>query len=415
MLFYRKALSKDSLYKRLNAIYQLQSGCPFVVAEIDALLQIFPKKLPVIEFMEGEDLDFMSLPQWLFSLGYTRSYEVESKGSFALRGDILDIFPINEENPVRIDFFGDTVEKIKPYDLATGERLPSKKRQTLLAATDVVLKEGEQEKIARILDKESKNFKTSEAYSRAREIVAELLDNGGERSFLLPLLENSTDIFNLLPKDTVIVFDEGKALWDKFNAIYKEHEERFHRLRDGGEAFAFSFYQLQEKQSFLQCLAAFRQVVLQTFSSNPFFFEPMKIFNFRFTPTSRYLNGIPALVTDLKNWLKGGYRTILFCGDENRALKMRDVLLEEYLPVKQSAEELSMQGGVTISSESVEKGFVLHECKLAVIGTNDLYVKPSESKRIRRKRGDTFSSPEVGDYAVHETHGIGKMIGTKKI
>ena len=415
VLFYRKALSKDSLYKRLNAIYELQNGCSFVVAEIDALLQIFPKKLPVINFVEGEDIDFLSLTQNLVSLGYTRSYEVESKGSFALRGDILDIFPINEENPVRIDFFGDTVEKIKPYDLATGDRLPSKKRQTILCATDVVLGDNEEEKIARILDKESKNFKTSEAYSRAREIVTELIENGGERSFLLPLLENSTNIFELLPKETVIVFDEGKTLWDRLNAIYKEHEERFHRLRDGGEAFTFSFYQLQEKQAFLQGLTSFRQVVLQTFSANPFFFEPMKIFNFRFTPTSRYLNGIPALVTDLKNWMKGGYRVVLFCGDENRALKMREVLLEEYLPVTQTADDLSKQSGVTICSETIEKGFVLHECKLAVIGTSDLYVKPSDSKRIRRKRGDTFSAPEVGDYAVHETHGIGKIIGTKKI
>ena len=95
VLFYRKALSKDSLYKRLNGIHALQNGCQFVAAEIDALLQIFPKNLPTIELAEGEEIDFLSLPERLVKLGYTRSFEVESKGSFALRGDILDIFPIN--------------------------------------------------------------------------------------------------------------------------------------------------------------------------------------------------------------------------------------------------------------------------------------------------------------------------------
>ena len=65
--------------------------------------------------------------------------------------------------------------------------------------------------------------------------------------------------------------------------------------------------------------------------------------------------------------------------------------------------------------EKAEKGFVLHECKLALIGSGDLYTKAPDTRRVRRKRGDMFSAPEVGDYAVHETHGIGRVIGTKKI
>lgn len=120
VLLYRKALSKDSLFKRLSGIYALQSGCPVVTAEIDALVQLFPKRIPSILLKEGEDADFLSLPAKLVEMGYTRGFEVETKGAFALRGDILDIFPVNAENPVRIDFFGDTVEKIKPYDLVTG-------------------------------------------------------------------------------------------------------------------------------------------------------------------------------------------------------------------------------------------------------------------------------------------------------
>ena len=123
VLTYRKALSKDSLYRRLNGIYELWNGCDVITAEIDALVQLFPKKLPALTFKEGEDYDFLSLPKTLTKMGYVRNFEVETKGVFAIRGDILDIYPINAEHPVRIDFFGDTIEKIKPYDEATGERL----------------------------------------------------------------------------------------------------------------------------------------------------------------------------------------------------------------------------------------------------------------------------------------------------
>ena len=113
VLLYRKAISKDSLFRRLEGIHALKQGCPVVTAEIDSLVQLFPKNVPPLLFKEGEDEDFVALPTKLVNLGYVRSFEVETKGVFAIRGDILDIYPVNAENPVRIDFFGDTVEKIK--------------------------------------------------------------------------------------------------------------------------------------------------------------------------------------------------------------------------------------------------------------------------------------------------------------
>ncbi len=417
VLLYRKALSKDSLFKRLNGIYALENGCPVVTAEIDALVQLFPKTLPVLELKEGEDVDFLSLPAKLSQMGYVRGFEVETKGAFALRGDILDVYPINADNPVRVDFFGDTVEKIKPYDFATGERLENVKALTILSATDVFARDGDGKTVEKALKDGLKTFTSSESYARGKEIADEILsDPQGEKSaFLMPLLKNSVDFFSVLPKDAVLVFDEGKTLWDKFNALYKEHEERFRRLQSGGEAFPFSFGQYTDQGGFLASGSAFRRLALQTFTGKPFFFEPLKIFNLAATPAAKYLNGFPALLTDVKNWLKGGYRVLLCCGDASRAAKMGELLSDEYVSTVSLPDKLDDFKGVCARAERLDKGFILHECKLAVIGSGDLYTKPPEQKRIRRKRGDMFSAPEVGDYAVHETHGIGKVVGTKKI
>ena len=415
VLLYRKALSKDSLFKRLHGIYALQNGFDVVTAEIDALLQLFPKKIPSVTFIEGEDFDFSALPKILTEMGYVRGFEVESRGVFALRGDILDIYPISG-NPVRIDFFGDTVEKIKPYDILTGERLTGVKEITVLAATDVFVEEEEKSVLRRTVSESIKSFKTSQSYTRAREIADEILSHENcNSSFLLPILKNSTDFFSILPENTVLIFDEGKTLWDKFNALYKEHEERFLRLREGGEVFDFSRGQYIEKQLFLDKLGGVRKVALQTFTGNPFFFSPLKTYNFSATPTARYLNGVSALLTDISNWLKGGYRVLLYCGDSARAVKMGETLGEEYLSTVKLPDSLSEFKGVCILDEKLDKGMVLHGCKLAVVGTGDLYTKVQDTRRIRRKRGDMFSAPEVGDYVVHETHGIGKAVGMKKI
>ncbi|MBQ8428802.1 MAG: transcription-repair coupling factor [Clostridia bacterium] len=415
VLLYRKALSKDSLFKRLNGIYALQSGCDIVVAEIDALLQLFPKKLPSVTFTEGEDFDFTSLATTLTQMGYVRAFEVETRGVFALRGDILDIYPVNG-NPVRIDFFGDTVEKIKPYDILTGERLAGVKQVTILAATDVLVTEEEKPALRQRIERETKTFKTSESYTRARAIADELLSNENlDEAFLLPLLQNTTDFFSVLPENAVLIFDEGKTLWDKFNALYKEHEERFHRLQDGGEAFSFTLSQYMEKDLFLEKVLTTRRVALQTFTGNPFFFQPLKIFNFTATPTTKYLNGVSALLTDIHNWSKGGYRVLLYCGDSARAVKMSEQLGEEYLSTVKLPDSISQLKGVCVLDEKLDKGMVLHECKTAIIGTGDLYTKVENTRRLRRKRGDMFVAPEVGDFVVHETHGIGKAIGMQKL
>lgn len=415
VLLYRKALSKDSLFKRLNGVYALQNGCEVVTAEIDALLQLFPKKVPSITFKEGEDFDFIDLASTLTNMGYVRASEVETRGVFALRGDILEIYPVTGD-PVRVDFFGDTVEKIKPFDILTGDRLPNVKQVTILAATDVLVSEKEKPLLRERLKRETKAFKTSEAYTRACVIADEILSDESMRAaFLMPLLENSVDFFSVLPENAVVIFDEGKTLWDKFNALYKEYEERFHRLQTGGEAFSFTGDQYMKKEVFLEKLSSVRRVALQTFTGNPFFFQPLAIHNFSATPTTKYLNGVSALLNDIRNWLRGGYRVLLYCGDNARAAKMSERLAEEYIPTVGLPDTLSRLKGVCVLDEKLDKGMVLHEAKIALIGTGDLYTKVENTRRLRRKRGDMFVAPEVGDFVVHETHGIGKAVGMRKI
>ena len=197
VLLYKDAVSKDALFRRLNALYEISRGAKCIVADVEALMQIFPKKLPVLKLKEGEDVDFSSLASRLTAMGYVRSAAVESKGAFALRGDILDIFPVNAENPARVDFFGDTAEKIKPYNFITGERLPLVKELSVCAATDVFFEEGEQRRVKEILFGELSDFKDAAAYNRASAVAGEIsakLEGGapfGGASFLLPVLENA--------------------------------------------------------------------------------------------------------------------------------------------------------------------------------------------------------------------------------
>ena len=419
VLLYKDAVSKDALYRRLEALWRIQNGARLTVCDVESLMQLFPREVRSLTLREGEETDFSSLPARLVSLGYTRTNSVENRGQFALRGDILDLYPTVGE-PARVDFFGDTVEKIKPYNFLTGERLSTVREWTIVAATDVFIEREEVEGIREVLFGELKNFKDAGAYERALSIAGEIsakLDEGttfGGASYLLPLLKNTVD-FRTFFGDVLYIFDECKLIEDKADALYKEHEERCALLRRGGEAFSFTREQYIEREELYALLHSVRAAAFQTFAASTRFFQPLKIYNLHCSPVGKYLNGFQNLISDVRSWRANKYRVLIFCGTQARADKLREVFDEEGIGSSAPPASLELLKGVAVSAEELESGLILHEQKLVVIGMGELYTKSAVKKRIRRKRNDLFTSPEVGDYAVHETHGVGRIIGTKKI
>ena len=420
VLLYKDAISKDALFRRLTALYRVQKGVRVTVCDVESLMQLFPRQLPVLTLREGEDVDFSALTEILVRLGYVRRSTVENKGNFTLRGDILDIFPINAENPIRVDFFGDTVEKIKPYNFVTGERLPIVSEIDVAAATDVFIESDELPRLKDLVYSELPSFKNAQAYERAQNIASDLfskLENGistGGTAFLMPILENSVD-FKTFIGDALFLIDEGKLVGDKMDAVYKEHIERHSMLRRGGEAFSFGLSQLTPREDFLAAFSSLRVGALQTFAARSYFCEPVRIYNLNSSPVGRYLNSFTDLSADIRSWRRNGYRILIYCGTPSRADKMREFLADEGISYTANPESLGIFEGVCVTSEELERGVILHDQKLVVIGTGDIYTKSTAKKRIRRKRNDMFTSPEVGDYAVHETHGIGRITGTKMI
>ena len=420
VLLYKEAVSRDSLFRRLEALHRIRQGARRIVCDVESLMQLFPAEVPCLTLREGEEVDFADLPRRLVAMGYVRGTAVESRGCFALRGDILDIFPVGADDPVRVDFFGDTVEKIKPYSFATGERLALAPSLEIVAATDIQIGEEERAAIKDAMAAELSSWKDAAAYERAQTIagdVAARLDAGapfGGASYLFPLLKNRTDFASFIG-DALYVFDECKLIDDRMDALCKEHAERFFTLKRGGEAFSFCRGQLAGREEMYARFASLRTCALQSFASRVPFFDPLKIYNLHATPVGRYLNGFANLATDVRRWAAGGYRVLLFCGTAARAGKMRELLAEEGLPVVPCPASADLLRGAAVTEEELPAGLVLHEAKLAVIGTGDLYTKAVRQKRIRRRRNDMFTSPEVGDYAVHETHGIGRTTGTQKI
>lgn len=420
VLLYKSAVSKDALFKRIEGICAILDGAEITVCDVESAMQLVPASLPTMNIVKSEEYDYSALPSALVQMGYVREYSVETKGVFAVRGDILDIFPVGAENPVRIDFFGDAVERIRPYDFSSGERLPEADRVRILPAVDCVIGKEEVGDICDKLKACLKECKTDLQFNRSSTLVDEILFRLSQgvpftgQDFIFPLLKCARTVFDIMPPETLVIFDECMSLSEKMKLLYKEHEGRFSELLSSGEVLSFSGRQFISGEKFLSCSSKFLNMAVQTFTAQIPFFRPLKTFNLHTVPSHSYLNDVPLLAEDIKIWLNNGYRVLIFADGVNHYEKLVSLLDEAYIGVSPVPDALEALVDVTVSSEALFRGFILHGARLAVVGSGDIFTKTS-AKRIRKRRGDMFTAPEVGDYAVHEKHGIGRITGTKKI
>ena len=421
VLLYNKAFNKDAYYERITAIYQLIKGVSFVTCTFESLLQLLPEKLDFIELKTDEEYDLSEFCARLVKMGYTRVDEVDGKGRFSLRGDIMHIFPVNYDSPVRIDFFGDAIEKMV-YFGADGNAAGETKKLVILPTTDFTIDSAEKAMVKSALRESVRAFGTQIYASRARDIANELTelletdDNSAALSFVLPLLScMKGSIRKFMGEDAVVIYDECKLLNDSLQGALKEFADRRISLAANGESFNFSAGQYKTPEALFKELDLPRKLALQSLTSQIPFFNPLKTFRFNCTSVPRYALKPDDFFEDVRSWKITGYRVLVCCGNSERAAR-----LHGYLEDKKIFSDLGDNfpadfSGVKITSFYLANGFIYHDAKLAVIGTNDLYSRKETQKKIKRKSGDVYYAPEVGDYCVHEKHGVGIVRGVERI
>lgn len=422
VLLYKSAFDRTSLFARLNALYEIKNGARFVVTTFQSLLQLFPRDIPTIKIRKNEVYDIGGIVNKLVKFGYRREEFADDRATFALRGDILEINPVNGEYSYRVDFFGDEVESVFRFYGEDRENKTAVTEFEIIAATDVIVGDDEVEDIKQTLRQSLSRFGTLSVRDDARKIVNDLeekLDGGvpcGELQFVMPILKSVTDDFTTyMPMDTLVVYDESKMLVDGITATLKDHSERLLTLGRAGKIFDFSARQLSDCRKLIKRLNSFREVAFQNITTTINFFNPLKTYSLRCSPVARYTADFEAIYDDVKNWKFGGYKVIICCGNDKRADSLSDELYARGCMCVRGDNAEARNGVAVVTSYFLPSGLIYHSAKLVLIGTGDLYIATKENKRIKRKRGDLFQAPEVGDYAVHEVHGIGYVKGVKRI
>lgn len=420
--------SPDELSSRIQALNFLLTGEQGIVLTTPQGVQYKlsnPKEYQAVrqEIRVEVEYDLTDLTSWLISSGYRRENLVAKPGEFALRGDILDIYPLDRENPVRIEFFGDQVDTIRELDLASQRSQKEIKALSIGPAQDHIFtvhnfKSAVKQIEVAMVDAPAPK---EEVENHFTSILANLNDNNLPQnySFLIDfLLSNSSSILDYLTKDGLIVLDD----WSLINQSIKTVDQQnagfiADELKTGamlpGQVVRSDFYKNW-------AIDGHHHVYFSPFQRSIGRVRLGQLLDWQTRQPQEFFSQMPLLKTEIESYQKKKQTVILQADNIQRAQQIKQTLAEFGLnvPIVEADQLIEQQTQIIVGS--FMRGFSLPNSKLVYLTEQELFNKPTHQpskiktlENAQRLRNYTELKP--GDYVVHVNHGIGRFEGIKTL
>ena len=347
-----------------------------VVTSIDGCMDFLESlgkiKEQLIHYESDSTVDIEQLKNQLVALGYERVGQVEMPGQFSVRGGIVDIYCLTEENPWRIELWGDEIDSIRSFDPESQRSLENLEELTIYPAVE------------HIGDKDMVSF------------------------------------LDYFPEERTIIFlDEPNRLTEKGGAVEEEYRQsRMHREEKGSrnlpENWLCSFEQLQKELNKRNCISV---CALEPKQAG---WKVREKFYLEVKSISAYNNSFELLVKDLHQYKKQGYRIALLSGSRTRAERLAKDLQEEGLAAfyGQDYDREICPGEIMLVYGHAKKGFEYPLIKFAVMTESDIFGQEQKKKKKKNYSGSRiqdFAELSIGDFVVHEKHGLGIYRGIEKV
>ena len=445
LLFYSADIHGNLITKqRIQVLKHLnEDDHGIVVTTVDGLMDhLLPLHFLEHQALQVETGQVSDLGEWkqkLVSMGYERMAQVDGMGQFSIRGGILDIYPLTEETPIRIEFWDDEVDSIRTFDLESQRSIDNLDTVKIYPATELVLTEDQIAAGIKELEKEKKKYEKSlrdqmltEEAHRISSIIKELTDGlkegwkvGGLDAYINYFCQNTVSFLEYFDDDDSAVYlDEPERMREKAETVEAEFRESMvHRLEKGyllpgqtGLLYAAKEILAKTQRSHTVYLTGLEQKLAGMTVKNRYSLLVKNV--------TSYQNSFEMLIKDLKTWKKDGYRVVLLSGSRTRASRLagdlRDYELKAYCPGEQEAECTVQPGEILVTYGVLHKGFEYPQIKFVVITEGDMFGVEKKKKRRKKtsyegKKIQSFSELSVGDYVVHEDHGLGIYKGIEKI
>ncbi len=406
--FERVSPAIETMGRRMQILHQLSDPktCPkVIVASGKALVQQvgpYSKRRKPLKLILNEEIDQSEVISTLVSVGYRREYQVEHRGEFAVRGSIIDLWPSTSEAPIRVDLWGDEIERLTEFSVATQRSTLEYKEVEVFPCRELL--------------------PTEEVKERAQQLIAEQpwgqeqwerLTNGelfdGMESWLPWITPQAQVLFDFIGDNGLVVLVEPRRLRDRISDLRAEEADLVAVLADTWGAENNEFPQLHTKwERLLEHTDSPRWSIDATPEGPESSIVPAHGWG-------RSAGGEESAVQSLSKLLSDGYQVLLVADGDGKANRLTENMAKEGIELQRSSEPPNFSnpsGQITVGS--LERGFVLTNSRLAVITEAEL----TGRRRTHRPRGPrrkaavrVFEDLHPGDYVVHEFHGVAKFSG----
>ncbi|MFF2450328.1 transcription-repair coupling factor [Neobacillus sp. NPDC058068] len=378
----------------------------------------------------GEDINIEKLLSTFVKMGYVRAEMITTPGEFSVRGGIIDIYPLTEANPLRIELFDTEVDSIRYFSLED-QRSKEKVSEVLVGpATEILL---EDEDYGRVIAKledglasSLRKLKDDKAKILLTQNISHELEQLKNRQkpdqvykYLSLAYDRPHSLLDYLPKNGLVFIDEISRVQEMNDSLVKEEAEWYTGLLAEGEIIHDLHIShdlpalLQKKEFPILYMSLFLRHVANT--------NPQNILNISCKQMQNFHGQMHVLKAEIDRWKKGNY-SILFLGADEERVKKLERVLEDYeiegSIIKENQQILP--GKVQIMKGNLHTGFELSIQKIAVITEEELFSKRVKKPASRQKlsnaeRIKSYSELKIGDYVVHVNHGIGKYLGIETL
>ena len=367
------AISPELKINRLETLNELcNSTHNIVITNLMGYLRFLPTldnyKKKNIFIKKDEDISFDDLIKKLVDLGYTRETIVNKTGEFSVRGFVIDIFPISFTDPIRVEFWGDTVDKIKFFNTNT--------QRTTKEVKDITI------------------------YPNTEFLVEKEIDKFLLKQKDLPLYTDTTNISSFF--NSIVIFDDFQQLQTSYDSLLEEMMNySISNNVPGNTVYMNDFYNIKNKKELY--FNQYDDIIKNKIALN---------FNFK---NVEFIKNDKNTINSVLNTYKKKYILILCMTDRYKVNKLIDYL--ENPDIIFTDENNILNDKINIIIKKMNQGFIYD--KYAIITENDIYGSKSEIKYKNKFRLGTkirnLNKLDVGDYVVHEAHGIGKYCGLKTL
>ncbi|ASN03737.1 transcription-repair coupling factor [Virgibacillus necropolis] len=404
-----------------------------LIAPVTALKRILPPtsywEKYQLHFRLGEDIDIDTYLNSLVDMGYERQTMVTTPGEFSRRGGIIDIYPITEAHPIRIELFDEEVDSIRYFDAETQRSLDKKKEVTIGPATELLLTEEDllsgANRIETELAETLKKLKSNEA----KEALSEALNQDLERlknlehfqemyKYIGFLYKDPASLLDYLPKNGLIILDEMSRIQETATNIDTEEAEWYSNLLEANKMvknskFSFDWHEVWQKMEQPRLyMSVFMRHIPNT--------QPQNIINLSSRSMQEFHGQMHLFKNELKRWMKSESSVVILVPNKKRMEKIHSIFADYDIEATMAKSLKLPVEKPTIAIGNISSGIELPMHKLVLITENELFKKKTKRVRKRQKisnaeRIKSYQELKIGDYVVHANHGIGKYIGIETL